>query len=441
MKKMALTMALALLMSGTAYAQYSFPHNNGPSNFSVISNVAYVDGVTHSTIAAAYASLPSGGGRVYIPAGNYTVALGTLVISKPVRFECEDRKTTTITFTGASGIAFLFNYATSPTGDYRDWGNGIFNCQLIGPGGLNGGAGNAGIGIQIGDGGNAPIGTLVDNNLVAGFTEGITWGNVNAWGSRIVHSTFLNNTQNFVWSIASAGGMENLQMDHDVFSQTAASPVYANDFQVAGSGVLDMSCIYCSFDNSQISISGSSVNKITFVSKHQELLADATTSLMAISSGTVVDISPFFALDGVSTSPVSIVTVSAGQYSINDGHWQATTAPTQAILQSGTANVVMNSPFLFDSNVPGFTAGGSGYAWNCEPENGFCNSSSSITAGTYLSATSTLVASLPAAATGNKGQMRIVSDSTTVASEGQTCVGSSTVTAMAFSNGSVWKCF
>jgi hypothetical protein len=51
------------------------------------------------------------------------------------------------------------------------------------------------------------------------------------------------------------------------------------------------------------------------------------------------------------------------------------------------------------------------------------------------------VASLPAAAPGNAGQMRVVNDSTAVTSEGQTCTGSSTNTALAFSNGSVWKCF
>jgi len=51
------------------------------------------------------------------------------------------------------------------------------------------------------------------------------------------------------------------------------------------------------------------------------------------------------------------------------------------------------------------------------------------------------VGALPAAAAGNKGQVRTVSDSTAVTTEGQTCVGSSTNTALAFSNGVVWKCF
>jgi hypothetical protein len=34
-----------------------------------------------------------------------------------------------------------------------------------------------------------------------------------------------------------------------------------------------------------------------------------------------------------------------------------------------------------------------------------------------------------------------VSDSTTIAIEGQTCVGGSSSKALAFSNGTIWKCF
>jgi hypothetical protein len=53
---------------------------------------------------------------------------------------------------------------------------------------------------------------------------------------------------------------------------------------------------------------------------------------------------------------------------------------------------------------------------------------------------STTVSALPSAAS-NAGAMIQVSDSTTVAAEGQTCVGSSTNKALAFSNGTAWKCF
>jgi hypothetical protein len=50
------------------------------------------------------------------------------------------------------------------------------------------------------------------------------------------------------------------------------------------------------------------------------------------------------------------------------------------------------------------------------------------------------VASLPAAAA-YIGRWKVVNDSTAIAAEGQTCVGSSTNTALAFSNGAGWKCF
>jgi hypothetical protein len=60
-----------------------------------------------------------------------------------------------------------------------------------------------------------------------------------------------------------------------------------------------------------------------------------------------------------------------------------------------------------------------------------------------LQPVSQTVASLPAAATGNAGQIRVVSDSTTISAEGQTCTGGGTgvVAAMAFSNGTTWACF
>jgi len=61
--------------------------------------------------------------------------------------------------------------------------------------------------------------------------------------------------------------------------------------------------------------------------------------------------------------------------------------------------------------------------------------------GTGLVVTgTTTVASLPSASANIGGMVR-VSDSTSVSAEGQTCVGSSSNVALAFSNGTVWKCF
>lgn len=64
----------------------------------------------------------------------------------------------------------------------------------------------------------------------------------------------------------------------------------------------------------------------------------------------------------------------------------------------------------------------------------------SIKGGTFNIAPVT-VGSLAAAAAGNKGQMIPVSDSTAVAVEGQACLGGGANTALAFSNGVIWKCF
>lgn len=59
----------------------------------------------------------------------------------------------------------------------------------------------------------------------------------------------------------------------------------------------------------------------------------------------------------------------------------------------------------------------------------------------YVLPGNTVVGSLPAAAAGNKGQFIVVTDSTSISAEGQTCVGSSSNVALAFSTGSAWKCF
>jgi hypothetical protein len=51
-----------------------------------------------------------------------------------------------------------------------------------------------------------------------------------------------------------------------------------------------------------------------------------------------------------------------------------------------------------------------------------------------------VVSALPSAAA-NTGKMMVVTDSTAISAEGQTCVGSGTAIALAFSNGTIWKCF
>jgi hypothetical protein len=75
------------------------------------------------------------------------------------------------------------------------------------------------------------------------------------------------------------------------------------------------------------------------------------------------------------------------------------------------------------------------------PSGGYSSNNVGPASFSIINQTPTTVTGLGAAAAGNKGFMRVVSDSTAIAAEGQTCAGSSTHTALAFSDGTTWKCF
>jgi hypothetical protein len=79
----------------------------------------------------------------------------------------------------------------------------------------------------------------------------------------------------------------------------------------------------------------------------------------------------------------------------------------------------------------------SGKTYACDPTTG----NMSFYAMGGLQAGSQTVAQLPAAGVNNAGQIRVVSDSTAIAVEGQVCAGAGVVTALAFSSGVAWKCF
>jgi hypothetical protein len=106
---------------------------------------------------------------------------------------------------------------------------------------------------------------------------------------------------------------------------------------------------------------------------------------------------------------------------INSG---ALTVTSQSTFGAGTNDVVDNS------TTPNFTA--TVAAW----PNGY---------GPYSNVASstlgpTVVGSLPSASA-YAGKTFSVSDSTSIATEGQTCVGGSSTSAVAVSNGTIWKCF
>src|SRR5208283_12078 len=107
-------------------------------------------------------------------------------------------------------------------------GYGIRDCAIYGPGGGNGFGQNAGIGIQVGDATHTTAGVDIEGSVIAGFALGVTWGNVQAWGTRIAHTNIVSNTQDFRFDIASPQGEENLLLDHVTFNQYSAGVVVAN---------------------------------------------------------------------------------------------------------------------------------------------------------------------------------------------------------------------
>jgi hypothetical protein len=99
---------------------------------------------------------------------------------------------------------------------------------------------------------------------------------------------------------------------------------------------------------------------------------------------------------------------------------------------------ILSSSVTSTSSIQSDALGGLGVT----PSNGILSVSSGIgevSAGGYLP-NGVLVSSLPSAAA-NPGLIKSVTDSTAISAEGQTCVGSSTTKALAFSNGTIWKCF
>lgn len=121
----------------------------------------------------------------------------------------------------------------------------------------------------------------------------------------------------------------------------------------------------------------------------------------------------------------------------------------------------LGTAYMVKNEITGLNLSGANWLTNYEymgPTTGECYVASGLTGTTctgtftagallsfsYLAMTPGTVDSLPAADSGNAGELRVVSDSTAIVTEGQTCVGGNATPSnrvMAFSNGTVWKCF
>ena len=285
--------------------------------------------------------------------GSYSIPMGNISFPYATIIDCGGRQQASLNFSG-SGTALLFNWnqGGSSSGSFADWGYGIRDCAIYGPG-ANGLGANAGVGVQIGDPTHTTAGTDIEGCVIAGFALGITWGHVQAWGTRISHTNIVSNTQNFLFSVASPQGEENLLLDHVTFQQWNSGIVVANDFQVTNTGVIDLLCMSCSFDNSQINLGGSAFNSVRFYSRHTETTVPSTVIPILVTAGVVVDIDPLFQWDNPDVCPTAGVSVSGGIYTVYSAVWggQPSCPIANGIAESGSGIVYQDLPYLRNANT------------------------------------------------------------------------------------------
>lgn len=319
---------------------------------------------------------------VFTNGGFYSIPMGNIIMPFPTLIDCGGRQNAVLIFSGTTGTAILANWTDGLSG----WGSGIRDCTIAGPGLLNGGAASAGTGIQVGDASHVNLGFTMTGSQVGGFATGITWANIGAWGARIEHSTFENNgtwtgvnqqtAANMLFNITSSSLLENVEFDHVTFHQYnggGTGPVMANDVKIAGTGVFEWTCVACSFDDSQVVVSGANQTMVRFYAKHSEQNFAHTVPSMVISSGVVTDYDPDFRFD-TATVPTNAVTLSGGAYSISNATWVSTSTVLNSINQSGGILSAVNL-LLIAQNVGGIVGTG-GATFNCDGTFGFCNLSS-----------------------------------------------------------------
>src|SRR5271157_616489 len=316
----------------------------GPIVCQTLENIQCVDG-THLTIAGAIAALPSTGGVIYISSigSPYSVALGALTISKNIKFMCENPKNTVINFTGTSGVAFLFNNTIA---GLQDWGEGIENCQIIGPGGYGGSGNNAGTGIQTGDSTHFMYGISVKNSIITGFAVGHLNAAAGAAQAQFMeyfqHDSFLGNTQEIVSTITSGTGGGTVQTVYDDLNFTQSVSA-SNPGSITIGGSIGQSEIFqnCYFDSEQFSISGAAdVQMIDAVFENST--GNTTNNFITFAGQLLTLIHPTFLQDfSTGSIPTEFVSASLGNLIARD--WRAESNETmQTVFRTtGSASYII----------------------------------------------------------------------------------------------------
>jgi Pectate lyase superfamily protein len=251
-------------------------------------------------------------------------------------------------------------------------------------------------------------GLLFGDGVTSGFSSGYTSSSPNSLTTQfasVLPPTSLAGTATTGGTLAAA-----------TYYAAMWTTTYAGGQNCAGGG------LQSTFDYSAAIVVGGSNNAINFT------WADPPAALSGTIQGYCIDIetaaSGLTTIIGGAQAQRFIYISGAGTTSFSyTGQTQLTGFTLYAQSPMGSRYVV--TPSDFSPTASGGAALGSVEPWKS------------------LNLAGITVASLPSAS-GNAGQVREVNDSTTISAEGQTCVGGNATppnVALAFSNGSVWKCF
>lgn len=217
----------------------------------VLNAAAFSGADAGAKINAAYAALPSSGGKIIYP-----VASGGESFSTPIVFSSPN-KPVILTCNGAAGFsADTLSYTGTGTGITYNNGagivpnspgvNGIRDCNFQA-------TSNSATLLFMGGANGAEGGIVTDSRFFGGLlTVGL---GDNTWDVKFDHVKIAGGVQLFVTSGGTNAG-ENIQLDHVVFLN---SGTFSNGvvFGAGASGAgLNLQCNSCSFDNAQLSVQG-----------------------------------------------------------------------------------------------------------------------------------------------------------------------------------------
>jgi hypothetical protein len=344
-----------------------------------------------------------------------------------------------LNYTPTTGIAITLDYGQGDTAaGLRD-----FTMKGPGPGtsavavalGPTNGAINSKIsGIRIGSGFGAGDGFGVGYNIYSlGFLSSLENVTISNSGTAITEpngvvenisiARFIIDHNTIGISLNPSGGFSDIHLTQGSFDDNNLA------ISVGGGGANPLPAVYCAdchFENGTINSASNpyiALNGGRFYCTQCDMTEDRISGTGA---------TQFITAAGNSYLSLISTNVLSGGATVNEV--VNFTGNARGVIETTNTSVAITQTYVTTSTAPVFDL--STWGINANP----LAAGNTGLQGQYLLGVATTVSGLPTAS-GNPGQIRYVTDSTAVAAEGQTCVGSSSTKALAFSNGTVWKCF